>query len=204
MIGSLTGVLTAKRPPALMLNVHGVGYELEAPMTTFYELPKTGATVTLHTHLVVREDAQLLYGFTAVQQRDLFRNLLKVSGVGPRVALAVLSGLSSDDFLACIATEDAERLTRVPGIGRKTAQRLIVEMRDRITKQMEGVELPAVPVAETGAGAANPVQDAMSALLALGYKPVEASRAIRGLDVDGLTSEEIIREALRQLAGSAA
>jgi Holliday junction DNA helicase RuvA len=202
MIGSLTGTLAIKRPPALVLDVHGVGYELEAPMTTFYELPNAGSVVTLHTHLVVREDAQLLYGFTTVQQRDLFRNLLKVSGVGPRVALAVLSGLTTEDFLACIAAEDVERLTRVPGIGRKTAQRLIVEMRDRITKQMEGVELPAAPAPH--GGATSPVQDAVSALIALGYKPVEASRAIRNLDVDGLSSEEIIREALRQLAGSAA
>ncbi|MDH3637701.1 MAG: Holliday junction branch migration protein RuvA [Gammaproteobacteria bacterium] len=202
MIGSLTGVLAVKRPPALVLDVHGVGYELEAPMTTFYELPNAGTEVTLHTHLVVREDAQLLYGFTSLQQRDLFRNLLKVSGVGPRVALAVLSGLTSEDFVACMAAEDVDRLTRVPGIGRKTAQRLIVEMRDRITKQMEGVELSAAPA--PGAGTTNPIHDAVSALIALGYKPVEASRAIRALAVEGLTSEEIIREALRHLAGSAA
>lgn len=202
MIGSLTGILAVKRPPALVLDVHGVGYELEAPMTTFYELPNTGAEVTLHTHLVVREDAQLLYGFTSVQQRDLFRNLLKVSGVGPRVALAVLSGLTTEDFLACMAAEDVDRLTRVPGIGRKTAQRLIVDMRDRITRQMEGVELPAAASAQTGA--TNPVHDAVSALIALGYKPLEASRAIRSIAVDGLGSEDIIREALRHLAGNAA
>lgn len=202
MIGFIRGLLLTKRPPALVLDVHGVGYELEAPLTTFYDLPGLGQEVTLHTHLVVREDAQLLYGFTTSQQRDLFRNLLRVSGVGPRVALAVLSGLSIDEFLACMAAEDTDRLTRVPGIGRKTAQRLIVEMRDRIETQLEGMELPESPVAAPSQ--TNPVHDAVSALVALGYKPIEASRAIRNLTVDGMTSEEIIRQALRTLSGSAA
>ncbi|MEK9134018.1 MAG: Holliday junction branch migration protein RuvA, partial [Pseudomonadota bacterium] len=134
MIGRLQGVLLRKEPPALMLDVGGVGYELEAPMTTFYELPAVGERVTLYTHLVVREDAHLLYGFVREAQRRLFRELLKVNGVGPRVALAVLSGLSDEEFCRCVAEEDIARLTKVPGIGRKTAERLVIEMRDKLPK----------------------------------------------------------------------
>ena len=127
MIGRLSGKLLHKEPPTLLVDVNGVGYELEAPMTTFYDLPATGETVTLHTHLVVREDAHLLYGFSSEAQRRLFRSLLKVSGVGPRVGLAILSGLTTQEFIQCIVGEDVARITRVPGIGRKTAERLIVE-----------------------------------------------------------------------------
>lgn len=200
MIAYLRGRLLEKQPPTLVLDVEGVGYELEAPMTTFYDLPDTDAAVTLHTHMVVREDAQKLYGFTQRQQRDLFRSLLRVSGVGPRVGLAILSSLSAEEFLACMADEDVDRLTRVPGIGRKTAQRLLVEMRDRILKETEG--LPAQPV-RSQHDAPSPVQDAVSALIALGYKPVQASRAVREVGNGGAGSEEIIRQALRVLAGSA-
>ena len=140
MIGRLQGVLSRKEPPALMLDVGGVGYELEAPMTVFYELPAVGERVTLYTHLVVREDAHLLYGFVREAQRRLFRELLKVNGVGPRVALAVLSGLSDEEFCRCVAEEDIARLTKVPGIGRKTAERLVIEMRDKLPKD---IPLPA-------------------------------------------------------------
>ena len=196
MIGRLQGVLLRKEPPALMLDVGGVGYELEAPMTTFYELPAVGERVTLYTHLVVREDAHLLYGFVREAQRRLFRELLKVNGVGPRVALAVLSGLSDEEFSRCVAQEDIARLTKVPGIGRKTAERLVIEMRDKLPKD---IPLPA----STAAGPAapgDPVSEAVSALVALGYKPNEASRAVRSASTKGLSAEEIIRQALKGMA----
>ena len=199
MIGRLQGVLLRKEPPALMLDVGGVGYELEAPMTTFYELPAVGERVTLYTHLVVREDAHLLYGFVREAQRRLFRELLKVNGVGPRVALAVLSGLSDEELCRCVAEEDIARLTKVPGIGRKTAERLVIEMRDKLPK-----DIPLPASAATAAGPAapgDPVSEAVSALVALGYKPNEASRAVRSASTKGLSAEEIIRQALKGMAG---
>ena len=193
MIGRLTGVLLRKEPPALLLDVGGVGYELEAPMTTFYDLPAVGERVTLFTHLVVREDAHLLYGFSRESQRRLFRGLLKVNGVGPRVALAVLSGLSEEEFARCVLHEDLARLTQVPGIGRKTAERLVIEMRDKLAREPEGdVPMSVAP--------ADPVSEAVSALVALGYKPNEASRAVRALPSKGLKAEEIIRQALKGMA----
>ena len=198
MIGRLQGVLLRKEPPALMLDVGGVGYELEAPMTTFYELPAVGERVTLYTHLVVREDAHLLYGFVREAQRRLFRELLKVNGVGPRVALAVLSGLSDEEFCRCVADEDIARLTKVPGIGRKTAERLVIEMRDKLPKD---IPLPASTATAAGPAApGDPVSEAVSALVALGYKPNEASRAVRSASTKGLSAEEIIRQALKGMA----
>lgn len=199
MIGYLQGVLLDKRPPTLVLDVHGVGYELDAPMTTFYDLPATGENVTVFTHMVVREDAQMLFAFGDASQRDVFRSLLKVSGVGPRVALAILSTLSTRDFFHAVTDNDVTRLTRVPGIGRKTAERLIVEMRDRVLKQVEEKDEAPTAMAERRD---NPVEDAVGALMALGYKPAEASRTIRGIDGEGLSSEDLIRRALRQLAGA--
>ena len=197
MIGRLQGVLSRKEPPALMLDVGGVGYELEAPMTTFYELPAVGERVTLYTHLVVREDAHLLYGFVREAQRRLFRELLKVNGVGPRVALAVLSGLSDEEFCRCVAEEDIARLTKVPGIGRKTAERLVIEMRDKLPKD---IPLPASTTAAGPVAPGDPVSEAVSALVALGYKPNEASRAVRSASTKGLSAEEIIRQALKGMA----
>ncbi|MBI3575367.1 MAG: Holliday junction branch migration protein RuvA [Gammaproteobacteria bacterium] len=199
MIGRLQGVLLRKEPPALMLDVGGVGYELEAPMTTFYELPAVGERVTLYTHLVVREDAHLLYGFVREAQRRLFRELLKVNGVGPRVALAVLSGLSDEELCRCVAEEDIARLTKVPGIGRKTAERLVIEMRDKLPKD---IPLPASTTTAAGpvAPGGDPVSEAVSALVALGYKPNEASRAVRSASTKGLSAEEIIRQALKGMA----
>ena len=197
MIGRLTGMLARKEPPSLLLDVNGVGYELDAPMSTFYDLPAIGEKVVLYTHLVVREDAQLLYGFSRESQRQLFRSLLKVNGVGPRVALAVLSGLSEAELLTCLAHEDIARLTKVPGIGRKTAERLIVELRDK-------VDLTAAPAAGTARPVtvpADPVSEAVSALIALGYKPAEASRAVGSIPGEGLRSEDLIRQALKGLAG---
>lgn len=199
MIGYLKGVLLDKRPPTLILDVHGVGYELDAPMTTFYDLPAPGEEVVVHTHMVVREDAQMLFAFSDTSQRDVFRSLLKISGVGPRVALAILSTLSTRDFFDAVSDNDVTRLTRVPGIGRKTAERLLVEMRDRVLKQIdERTETPAPGVARRD----SPMEDAVSALIALGYKAPEASRAVRDIDAKGLSSEDLIRQALRQLAGA--
>lgn len=197
MIGRLSGVLARKEPPALLVDVNGVAYELDAPMSTFYDLPSTGEKVTLYTHLVVREDAHLLYGFSRESQRQLFRNLLKVNGVGPRVALAVLSGLSEQELYHSLASEDIARLTKIPGIGRKTAERLILELRDKADAMLAGSGAPARPTNLP----ADPVQEAVSALIALGYKPNEASRAVSGMASEGLTSENIIRAALKGLAG---
>lgn len=196
MIGRLHGTLLHKSAPTLLLDVAGVGYEIEAPMSTFYDLPAVGQAVTLYTHLVVREDAHLLYGFSREPQRRLFRNLLKVNGVGPRVALAILSGLSDQEFLRCLAGEDVARLTQVPGIGRKTAERLIVELRDKLAQ--EG----GPPAGEATLEARlDPMGEALQALQALGYKPNEALRAVRGVAAEGLSSEELIRLALRNMAG---
>ncbi len=197
MIGRLTGVLARKEPPALLVDVNGVGYELEAPMTTFYDLPPVGEKVTLFTHLVVREDAHLLYGFSRESQRRLFRDLLKINGVGPRVALAVLSGLSEVEFNRCVQHEDIARLIQVPGIGRKTAERLVIEMRDKLTSAPEGAAPSEVPIAATPN---DPVSEAVSALIALGYKPNEASRAVRAVPSKGQGAEEIIRQALKAMA----
>jgi Holliday junction DNA helicase RuvA len=199
MIGRIKGTLLRKEPPALLVDVAGVGYEIEAPMATFYDLPAQGETVTLHTHLVVREDAHLLFGFSTEAQRGLFRSLIKVSGVGPRVALAILSTLSAAEFALCVASNDIPTLTRVPGIGKKTAERLIIEMRDKL-----GEADLAPPVATTPGGAVlpiDPTSEAVSALIALGYKPQEASRLVRSVPGADLSTEEIIRLALKSMAG---
>src|SRR5262245_63518153 len=175
MIGSLRGVITSKTPPQLTIEVGGVGYELEAPMSTFFHLPAVGENVRLLTHFVVREDAQLLYGFATEDERRLFRNLLKVSGVGPKIALALLSGISVEAFIVCVQNQDVAALVRVPGIGRKTAERLLVEMRDRL-KPAGDTEPGAMPVMP---GAASPEAEAFGALVALGYKPAEATRLLK-------------------------
>ncbi len=197
MIGRLRGILAEKRPPQLLLDVNGVGYEVEAPMSTFYQLPATGTEVTLHTHLVVRDDAHLLFGFASERERALFRNLIKVNGVGTKMALAILSGMNADSFARCVQEGDAAALTRLPGIGKKTAERLIVEMRDRLQAwQSDGV-LPTVLSTPQQQGR-DEVSDAVSALMALGYKPPEASRMVSAIDAEGKNSEQIIRAALQQ------
>ncbi len=196
MIGRLRGTLLDKKPPQLLLDVGGVGYEVEAPMSTFYQLPAVGGEVILHTHLAVREDAHLLYGFASERERSLFRALIKVNGVGAKMALAILSGMNADTFVRCIQENDATSLTRLPGIGKKTAERLIVEMRDRLADWQDSGVLPVVMAAPAGA-ARDEVKDAVSALIALGYKPPEASRMVSAVAADGKTSEEIIREALK-------
>lgn len=198
MIGRLKGTLARKQPPGLLVDVGGVGYELEAPLSTFYDLPAVGEPVTLHTHLVVRDDAHLLFGFARESERHLFRTLLKVSGVGARMALAILSGMSAEDFARCIENDDVTALTKLPGIGRKTAERLVVEMRDRLDDSMLRNAMPAAAGDSTSvAGADDPVSDAASALVALGYRPPEAAKMIRKLDTDGLATEDIIRAALQ-------
>jgi len=197
MIGRLEGTLARKQPPSLLVDVGGVGYELEAPLSTFYELPAVGEPVTLHTHLVVRDDAHLLFGFARESERQLFRTLLKVSGVGARMALAILSGMSAQDFARCIEADDVTALTKLPGIGRKTAERLVVEMRDRLDESALRDAMPAAAGRDAAAPAGDPVADATSALVALGYRSAEAAKMIRKLDTEGLATEDIIRGALQ-------
>lgn len=194
MIGSLAGVLTSKAPPHLLVEVGGVGYELEAPMSTFYDLPAVGERVRLLTHLQVREDAHVLYGFATAAERTLFRHLLKVSGVGPRIALAILSGVTGTAFAQAIQQQDVATLTRIPGVGRKTAERLIVEMRDRLGSIDSAAAASVVGAPVHGAEA-----EAYSALVALGYRPQEATRLLQGAGADGgaSTTEELIRRALQ-------
>lgn len=193
MIGSLRGRLIAKQAPSIILECNGVGYEVETPMSTFFELPAVGSECFLYTHLLVREDAQILYGFVSDAERALFRNVLRVRGIGARIALAILSAMSESDFNRCIEYEDAAALSKIPGIGKKTAERLIVEMRDRISTKGDNVVRIDV---EKGAKS-----EAIDALVALGYKPAEVNKLIAKLDVDGQSAEDIIRLALRQAAG---
>jgi Holliday junction DNA helicase RuvA len=197
MIGFLRGRLAQKHPPALLVDVNGVGYELEAPMSTFYALPSVGEPVMLHTHLVVREDAQLLYGFATEAERRLFRDLLRVSGVGPKIALALLSGISVEAFMLCVESGDSGSLTRIPGVGRKTAERLIVEMRDRIEALGQGLPagMAAAPGEPAGAQA-----EAFAALVALGYRPVEVTKLLKSVAAEGLSTEQLIRQALQAAA----
>ena len=201
MIGQLHGIIREKQPPQLLLDVNGVGYEIDAPMSTFYRLPEVGQSITLFTHFVVREDAHLLYGFFTNEERLLFRTLLKVNGVGPRLALTILSSISPDEFVQCVVNNDTASLVRLPGVGKKTAERLIIEMRDKLASwhQHSPVELNLLaPIVERG-GRTQTVQDAVSALISLGYKPQEASKAVAKVDDGALSSEEIIRRALREM-----
>lgn len=199
MIGFLRGRLAAKHPPSLLVDVGGVGYEIEAPMSTFYGLPAVGAEVSLHTHLVVREDAHVLFGFGTERERALFRELIKVSGVGPRIALGILSGVTVDEFHRCVEAEDVASLVRVPGIGRKTAERLVIEMRDRL----KALAAPAGTVAPGSPAGLQPSAqaEAFSALVALGYKPAEVTRLLQKVDPSVTSTEEMIRHALRAAAG---
>lgn len=197
MISRLQGVLVEKRPPWVVIDCHGVGYELEVPMTTVWSLPELNTQVTLVTHLVVRDDAHLLFGFATEAERKLFRSLIKVSGVGAKVALAILSGIEVDDFVRCVHESNTARLTTLPGIGKKTAERLIVEMRDRVG-DWAPVEIPVA--AKHTSAAADAVSDAISGLIALGYKPPEASRLVLEIETQGRSSEELIREVLKNLA----
>ena len=189
MIGSITGKLIEKRPPSVLVDVQGLGYELDVPMSTFYQLPVIGSQVTLHTHLVVREDAHLLFGFATEQERGAFRQLLKISGVGARIALSVLSGLSVADLAQAVTKQDSGRLTKIPGIGKKTAERLLLELRGKLEMTLSPDAAPAMSRS----------QDVLNALLALGYNEREANWAIGQLS-DGLPVADGIRQALKLLS----
>jgi Holliday junction DNA helicase RuvA len=190
VIGRVSGVLLEKQPPQVLVDVQGVAYELDVPMSTFYQLPASGARVTLYTHLVVREDAHLLFGFASEGERRTFRQLLKISGIGTRTALALLSGMTVEELYTAVANQDVARMIKIPGIGRKTAERLLLELRDRLSAGAEGAATAAV---------ASPRADALNALLALGYSEKEASAALARLPAD-LTTSEAIRQALRALS----
>ena len=188
----------SKQPPELLVDVQGVGYEMEAPMSTFYQLPSVGDEVVLHTHMVVREDAQLLYGFYSTAERRLFRDLIRINGVGPRLGLTILSGISARDFARAVHEGDAAALTGLPGVGKKTAERLIVELRDKLSEDVSPLaEDTALTAAANNGYQASSVSDAVSALAALGYKAQEASRMVRAIDATGLETEAIIKAALQ-------
>ncbi len=197
MIGFLRGKLVHKAPPFLILDVNGVGYEVEAPMTTFYDLPALNQEIKLHTHLVVREDAHILFGFSAEAERSLFRTLIKVNGVGPKLALTILSGQSAEEFHRCIHDNDTQALVRLPGVGKKTAERLVIEMRDRLPELGESSAVTSAHEAGSRSVVANPKQEAISALCSLGYKPMDASKMVQNISADDKTCEDIIRLALQ-------
>ncbi|WP_422134461.1 Holliday junction branch migration protein RuvA [Endozoicomonas sp. ALD040] len=202
MIGRIRGLLADKQPPHLLIETHGIGYEVEAPMSVFYKLPDVGQEVVLYTHFVVREDAQLLYGFSNRDERELFRTLIKVNGVGPKLGLTLLSGIEADAFVRCVQEGDSATLVKLPGVGKKTAERLIVEMKDKLDRWQSAPLLegkPLVAGGEMAAEAKDIEQEAVSALVALGYKPQEAGKVIGKLLKDGMTSEELIRQALKSM-----
>lgn len=195
MINHLHGLLVEKQPPLLVIDVQGVGYEVLAPLSTFERLPDLNQTVKLLTHLSMREDTQVLYGFSNDAERSLFRTLIRVNGVGPKLALSILSTMDLTSFVQCVHDNNIQRLTRIPGVGKKTAERLVIEMRDRLvnwpTNQSSTTTSPRT------LGIISPVDDAISALIALGYKPQEASRWVHAVAEEGLTSEALIRRALQ-------
>lgn len=200
MIGRLSGTLIQKQPPQLMIDVHGVGYEAQAPMSTFYQLPELDRPVVLLIHMVVREDAQLLYGFYSESERLLFKSLIKVNGVGPKLALTILSGISANEFVQVIKNNDESGLVRLPGIGKKTAQRLIVEMRDRLddwkSDALDSMDKSSTE-SDTLSSEQDMIKEAVSALIALGYKPIEASKMISQLATQDQSSEMLIKQALK-------
>ena len=206
MIGRIRGILIEKSPAQALVECAGLGYEVDIPYTTFFNLPETGDELVLHTHFVVREDAQSLYGFSSRLDRDLFRLLIKVNGVGPKLAAGILSGLDANQFIRCVEARDANALVKLPGVGKKTAERLLIEMTDRIG-QLEGQFTPASPNATVTSGSANasiaaghdPREEAEAALIALGYKPQEASKAISKVAEENMSSQELIRLALRAM-----
>ncbi|MDA9558160.1 Holliday junction branch migration protein RuvA [Vibrio sp.] len=201
MIGRLRGTLLEKQPPELLIEVGGIGYEVQMPMSCFYELPNVGDEAIIYTHFIVREDAQLLYGFNTVKERALFREVIKANGVGPKLGLGILSGMTASQFVACVDREDISTLVKLPGVGKKTAERLIVEMKDRLKGWGEGdLFTPATDAAPADSGSQQSNTDeAVSALLALGYKPTQASKVVSQVAKPGMTSEEVIREALKSM-----
>lgn len=199
MIGQIRGVIVEKQPPQLVLEVQGIGYEIDAPMSTFYQLPEQGEMVSLFTHFIVREDAQQLYGFYTRDERSLFRNLLKVNGVGPRLALTVLSRINPEEFVRYVLNQDANSLVRLPGVGKKTAERLIIEMRDKLADWYQSPNTD-----ENLKNVSEPLRrqilkDSISALITLGYKPQEANKAVTKIDDGSASSEELIRRALKEM-----
>ncbi|NOH79480.1 Holliday junction branch migration protein RuvA [Vibrio sp. RE86] len=204
MIGRLRGTLIEKQPPELLIEVNGIGYEVQMPMSCFYELPNIGEEAIIYTHFVVREDAQLLYGFNTVKERALFREVIKANGVGPKLGLGILSGMTASQFVASVEREDVSTLVKLPGVGKKTAERLVVEMKDRLkgwgagdlfTPFTDAAPVDSTP--ETAQGSAE--EEAVSALLALGYKPVQASKVVSQVKKADMTSEQLIREALKSM-----
>jgi len=188
MIGRIRGNLVHKQPPDILVEVGGVGYEIQVPMTTLFQLPELGSEVSLVTHFVVREDAQLLYGFIDERDRILFRKLIRVNGVGPKLALAILSGMDSNSFVRCIQRDDVSSLIALPGVGKKTAERLLIEMRDKLSDWLAQADSSDI------------VADAEGALIALGYKPQDASRMVAAVNHDAINdSEELIRQALKSM-----
>ncbi len=196
MIGFIRGKLVSKTPPQLVVDVQGVGYEVEAPMTTFYDLPELGEELLLHTHLVVREDAHILFAFSTEPDRVMFRTLIKVNGVGPKLALTILSGQSAEEFHRCIHDNDIQALVRLPGVGKKTAERLIIEMRDRLPDSVKSTETEQNQSPNRIKN--NPRQEAISALCSLGYKAQDASKMVQNISEDGKSCEDIIRLALQK------
>ena len=197
MIGFIRGKLVSKTPPQLVVDVQGVGYEVEAPMTTFYDLPELGEELLLHTHLVVREDAHILFAFSTEPDRVMFRTLIKVNGVGPKLALTILSGQSAEEFHRCIHDNDVQALVRLPGVGKKTAERLIIEMRDRLPDSVNSTETEQNQSPNRTKN--NPRQEAISALCSLGYKAQDASKMVQNISEDGKSCEDIIRLALQKI-----
>ncbi|WP_027874338.1 Holliday junction branch migration protein RuvA [Spongiibacter marinus] len=197
MIARLRGVLLEKQAPEIVVDINGLGYEVLVPMTTLYNLPPLGEEVSLYTQFIVREDAQLLFGFSDTRSRQLFRDLIKVNGVGPKLALTVMSGIDSDDFVRCVQEGDTASLVRLPGVGKKTAERLIMEMKDRLESWAPSAAASPAVAAQPSASAV--LAEAEAALVALGYKPQEASKAINALDTEGQTSEALIRAALKNM-----
>jgi Holliday junction DNA helicase RuvA len=192
MIGTLRGILTSRQAPQVILECHGVGYQVETPMSTFLELPPIGTEVFLYTHLQVREDAQILYGFASEREKSLFRTLLRVSGVGAKLALSILAAMTVTDFERCVRREDSAMLVKIPGIGRKTAERLIIELRDRIDKSF------VAGTGESVAASSDPRSEAFDALVALGYKPTEVKQLLSSVDIEDKSAADIIRLALKQ------
>ncbi|BDQ66332.1 Holliday junction branch migration protein RuvA [Shewanella xiamenensis] len=204
MIGRLRGVLIEKQAPEVLIDVNGVGYELQMPLTSFYELPELNQPTTVYTHFVVREDAQLLYGFITKQERSLFRLLIKANGVGPKLALTILSGMTASEFVGCVERDDIVTLVKLPGVGKKTAERLLVEMRDKLKSLMEAsVGSEREFVLQSNYSPAPMVnsaeEDAISALISLGYKPPQASKAVSAAFKEGMDSETLIKAALKSM-----
>ncbi|MCL1066904.1 Holliday junction branch migration protein RuvA [Shewanella olleyana] len=204
MIGRLSGLVVEKQAPEIVLDVNGVGYELQVPMTSFYELPELNQSAMLYTHFVVREDAQLLYGFITKQERALFRLLIKTNGVGPKLALTILSGMTASEFVNCVERDDIVTLVKLPGVGKKTAERLVVEMRDKLKSLLEASvgserEFALQSNYKPAVVENNAEEDAIAALIALGYKPAQASKAVLSAYSDGMTSEVLIKASLKSM-----